>query len=273
MRSQIIPNSSYEKHRNYLHTATSKAAAFGDSRVAMGFLDSPDFANLAYPSENLSTILAKLRYYHRTRQASKIVLQADPHHFSNYRLTRDQSALRDDLFMRTSFWLQILRPTYRQYLFNYWRTYFWNAIKTASSSIESARTEARVERLSDFPASTLRKWAQIRMQLHVPIRTFRKTRTAEVYERTVSDLRSAGVEVCLVGFPVSSAYRDASREQPSIADARSFYREIAARTGVILIDLWNFFDDAYFQSADHLNAEGARLLTSEVRKRCFPEKT
>ena len=86
-------------------------------------------------------------------------------------------------------------------------------------------------------------------------------------------MRDAGADICLVTFPASAAYRAAAAKFPEFAKVREFYRELARDHGVTYIDLWDGYDDRKFANSDHLNADGARKLTREVRRSCFGEMT
>lgn len=267
LRRNVIPHSSYETLVTTIHSAKFENAAFGDSRVASGVIGSARLANFAYPSENLTTILDIIDFYRRTGPLRKVVLQADPHQFSPYRLNADQRDLVNDLLKTSRPALQIMRAPYRQYLFEFGKAMV-RTMQHRDRAEAAPPPKPDIIRFSDKSPDSQVREARIRVNQQAPIAGFRKTKAARQLERSLADLATAGIDVCLVIFPVSRAYRDSAAQQPEFAAVRQYYRETARKTGARLVDYWQTYDDRLFGNIDHLNEDGARLLTEAIHRDC-----
>jgi len=268
VRTHVEPRDDYEDKRRQLHTLSVPFAAFADSRGADGLIAGDKFANFSMRGENIITILEKAKFFAHARRPAGIILQADAHHFASYRLVSDQAALRDDLFMRSSPWLQFLRPVYRQYLLEYWQASFNNVFAgTSEDTADDARhTTAR---LTGKAVAEVNNTASIRVQLQTPIMAFANTDFAAQYEQAIEDMQHSGITVCLVTFPVSQPYRQMAATQSSFDQVLRYYEALATKLGVTHLNLWGALNDGMFSDPDHLNKEGAAALTKIVLEGCF----
>jgi hypothetical protein len=162
--------------------------------------------------------------------------------------------------------LQLLRPHYRRYLFDYWRAVIRNprllqAQKPKQKSIEI--------NLTDMPLKAQRQQALIRTQLHIPVSGYAATDAMRRLRATVLRAHDAGIKFCFVGFPVAKAYRIAAGDFRVFAEIRTFYKAFADQIGAPYLDLWDAYDDRYFTNVDHLNDSGAQRLTREIQRRCL----
>jgi hypothetical protein len=268
VRTLVVPTSDYEAERQALHSETAQYVAFADSHGANGLMGGDGFANLSRRGDDLTTILAKARFVAARYTPKGIILPADPHLFSLYRLVSDQAAMRQDLFYNGEQWLQFMRPIYRQYLLDYWQTTL-HRLYNGELLDQAANAEIAVPRLSDQSPSKVAHEASLRVQLQTPIEALAGTPQATEYEATIYAFKRAGIRVCLIGFPVSAPYQRAEAGQPSFREARAYFADVARRLDVRHFDYSAAFPDSEFGDPDHLNAEGARRFTPRVLRDCF----
>lgn len=262
VRTIVAPKSDFDVLRERLHTTLAPYAAIADSRGANGLMDQDGFVNLSMRGDNLTTIVAKANFFARSSTAKGVIIQADPHHFASYRLNHDQSALRDDLFKRNTPWLEFLRPVFRQYLLEYWQAF----LTSSPATTESAHA---LIRLTDLPSDKMAKTAAIRAGMQTPITSFQHTKFADLYAKTIQNLSQKGIDVCLVSLPISSGYKNAAEREPTYNKVLQFYAALAEQFGVKYFDLSSALEDGQFSDPDHLNSEGAAVLTKIVLNDCF----
>jgi len=266
VRTQVAPKSKFDALRERLYTSQAAYGGFADSRGANGLRARPGFENFSMAGDNLITIVEKARFFARSKTAKGLVLQADPHHFSSYRLNRDQSQLRADLFSRSTAGLQFLRPVYRQYLLSYWQAFLEQSLFPPSAKPPRQTTIPRFSDLSPEAATTA---ASIRTGLQTPIKAIAQTSFSQAYESTVRDLKQSGIQVCMVTFPVSAPYRKIAMAEPAYGAALEYYKTVAKRSAVQYVNLTAAFPDRLFADPDHLNSEGAKVLTDRLLNSCF----
>jgi hypothetical protein len=261
VRTKAIPRSNYEPFREKFHEMERPYVAFADSRGANGLRDTELLANFSYPGNNLETLIQMSGFIIRKTKPRGVILQADPHHFANYRMVSHQGPLLEDLFSTTDPLIQSLRPVYRQYLTGYWtstiRELLEGDAETAPSEVNHVSTEDR-----------LRK-ATIRAQLQVPISGFSSSELAGSYRDAVTRLAASGLEVCLLTFPVNNHYRETVSTEPLVGESLRFYDQLSEQTGTKRVSMWDRVDDTYFRDSDHLNEAGALLLTDQALSMCF----
>ena len=91
IRYLVVQNSTYEIIRDDLRNKKNDFAVFADSRGANGFEDSKNFSNFSLPGNNLMSIIKMAEFHIEKNQLKGIIVQLDPHLFSNYRLFDNQS--------------------------------------------------------------------------------------------------------------------------------------------------------------------------------------
>jgi len=265
VRTIVAPKSEFDALRSRLHTSEAAYGAFADSHGANGLRPRSGFENFSMAGDNLVTIVEKAKFFAKLSTAKGVIVQADPHHFASYRLNRDQTLLRDDLFSLEDAWLQFLRPVYRQYLLEYWQT----LIERSLSPTPMEGTPHAIRRFSDVSLAERTKAASIRAGQQTPLKTIENSAFAHAYQNAIAGLRQAGIQICLVTFPVSAAYREISQAEPAYAHALLYYKILAQDSGAAYFDFSSAFEDNMFSDPDHLNAEGAQMLTDITLKNCF----
>ncbi len=261
---KAILSDSYEAYRARFRAADNTRVAIGDSRTAAA-IAGPEVENLGLPGDDLQVVLEKLKARHSLKPLSHVVLQADPHQFAIYRLLKDSTGKLDDLVGQAPV-LSLLRPYYRQYLMAHWHAAL---VRQFGGRVEAEQTA--VKDLRDPGGSRWRELAVSRVQFHLPLENPEVTRVAAAYKATIRSLLSDGVKVCLVTYPVSTAYREASGRYASFAGAIEFYDRTAAETGASRANFWSALRDDDFGDTDHLSHQAAAAFTALLWKRCFEE--
>ena len=169
--------------------------------------------------------------------------------------------------------LGILRPQYRQYLMQYW----WAAMQDPGLLVRSPKPrpepESQVEQVD--AGATNAHAAFLRVQLHTPIRHVDSAAEAADLRDLLARIRQAGVKVCLVSFPLNSAYRGAASGNAAFQDANRFFKETAKLTGVRYIDYSSAMPDTCFAAddPDHIRPACAAKFVDEVLAGCFGNRS
>ena len=257
VRSEVLPQDTRAAHIQLLETADAPHAAFGDSHVARGF-DAPDgMVNLAYPSENVDAMIAKIARYFETRSPGRIILQADPHQFAAYRLNASSDS---DAQYRQAPGLQIAASRHRVRLLAYWEAFFRDGGKL-ETKVDMTKNGALLSSgdLSQIPPRRQTVEARMRLQIHRPGEAEAVTETKERFSGLVDHLSGRGADICLVTFPVSKPYRNAENGQHEALI--SYFANEAARVSATFIDARAMVSDpALFRDVDHLNKAGRAMV-------------
>lgn len=281
VRRAVAPQDGIDRYRTRLHTVRASVAAFGDSHVANAIEDSGRIANLGYPGMTLPLMLAAVRAYVASNGGRKIVVQLSPQQFASYRAERDERAMIEEITGRLQPMLQFLRPQFRRYLLSYWRATLQNPgmlLRRSQVTAEAQRSQSgTAQTASPRPASFAdlspqqQMWsAGIRAQLHAPLPQGPAIdRLLDQLSAALAEVRGANIEVCLVRYPVSVAYRRAAAAIPSFASLQSRVKRLAAEAGVHYVDLTDAIADELFANADHVAPQGQPLVTKLVADRCF----
>jgi len=269
IRFHVAPGNSYDALKRAFHSNHDVSVAFGDSRAVSGILEDSGFTNFAAAGESLETTLGKLNAYVASRRGRHVLLQIGPQHFSFYRLSLEQSDLLEDFLDTEPRSLQILRPHFRRYLFDYWNAVLRDPARLFIEPEKTTSSEpTAMPRVREMSADARRRQATIRTQLHIPVPGYAATADMKRLRDTLERTRDAGVTLCLVTFPVSSAYRDAAGYFPIFNHIRASYSALAEDIGITYVDLWDAYGDDYFGNVDHLNGDGARRLSGDLRRAC-----
>ncbi|MEZ5933293.1 MAG: hypothetical protein R3F54_15345 [Alphaproteobacteria bacterium] len=268
VRSEVLPHDTRAAHLRLLKTADTPHAAFGDSHVARGF-DAPEgMVNLAFPSENIDVMIAKIAQYFEARPPGRIVLQADPHQFAAYRLDASSGFAAKE---RRAPGLQIAMPRHRVRLLAYWEAFLRDGgrLETRVDMTENGALLSSGD-LSRTPSRKQALEARIRLSMHRPAGAGAVTETKGRFSALVNDLSRRGADLCLVTFPVSGPYRDAEGGQhEALID---YFADEAARVGATHVDARAMvLDPSFFRDVDHLNKAGAAWFTPRLISRCFPD--
>ena len=277
VRSAVLPTDTFVRHVAIFNGTTSPYAAFGDSHVARNFNAAAPVVNLAYPSENLAKMDWKTALYVDQAPApQKVLLQADPHIFSHYRLVEGLEDYPSAFQGGEQYQLLSLNARYRPQLFALWRSFLSNGGKLVSK-IEQTPQGALLSPgdLSSWPQEAAEKFSRDRVQLHLPVHGFETSAAARTYRDIVERFTRRGAEVCLVMFPTAPVYR--RHVETLDADARArwdkaigFFRALANAPGVEYFDHSSLYaDPSLFRDPDHLNKSGALVYGPVVQQACF----
>lgn len=263
LRQQTTLTAAEYAYRQRVLYGSAPWVAVGDSHAANG-LDSNEWLdNLGQASDNLDSILGKLTIRTERPGLKGVILSADPQMFAFYRLTADQGGRLRELREEHLSPLLFLRPQHRQYLAS-------TALAIASDPAVLWRLPG-TQALPKPPLPDSSKWdkeAVLRAQLHTPIRNIDRSPAALRYREAVKEIKKQDIEVCLVAFPLSSAYRRATNGAPTFVEARAFYLRVAIDTGARFVDATSFYPDSLFGDPDHLSPEGATQLTARLLREC-----
>ena len=271
VRFVVAPRNGYELYKNEFRTTQATTAVFGDSHVADSIETSQQIVNLGYPSDTLPLMLAKAERYAASGHARRVVLQFSPEQFAVYRVNTRQDEVADDLFSRTTPLLQFMRPHFRRYLLEYWKTIINNpALLWMTEPTTNEGPAAAPPTFADLPAAEQRRSAEIRVQLQTPLPA------GPVVDRMVAQLGDSldalqrrHLEVCLVEFPLTGAYRRAAATIPSFADLRVRTKKLATDKNVKFVDLTESLPDSLFGDSDHVAPAGRVTVTRLVLQGCF----
>ena len=270
VRNHVIPQDNFEAHVSLLERSSSSDAAFGDSHTARGFAASDGFVNLAFPSEGISHMAWKVETHFADRVPGRVILQATPHLFANYRLSRSFEPYPRTVAGRPSpMGFYLTQPRHRARLPGYWTRYIESGFTLESTDRQTESGSL----LSKGDFSQLAPRAQT-------LQAVRRARTHQLagaepiakaqgqYSAMLDRLLQQGAQVCLVTYPVSDAYFEAVQDahQPMIR----YFEGEAARTGARYLDARQVVSDqARFRDSDHLNEEGAILFSQTLVDFCF----
>ena len=271
LRRQVLPFDSLVGYKKLFLNGVAPAVAFGDSHVASGLVSSADIDNLGQPSDNVQTTSAKAELRVKRGGVRMVIFQADPQMFSAYREKAKQQDRLAYLMQENESMLVMLLPQYRQYLMEYWRAAVSDPIG-AFGSPQQRLPEPEGSSNAKPLEEELRKQAVIRVQLHAPLSNLRRLSAASHYHDAIERFVRQGLQVCLVGFPVTSQYREAAVSVASFIEARSFFAETAHDLGVPYFNYYDAMPDSDFGDSDHLSTNAAAHFTRQVLRDCVSGK-
>lgn len=274
VRMQVLPQDTWAGHLDLLHTATHADAAFGDSHVARGFAAQGDFVNLAYPSENIEDMSAKVRLHYADRTPGRVVIQADPHLFAAYRLFASSKPAGAQFRSGSTPLLHLTSERHRPQLVAYWQA-FLEGFGTLESKVNQTPNGALLSQ-GDFAALPDRAQqleARTRLTYHALGPADAVVAAQARYTEMIDFLRAKGADICLVSFPVTRAYLATTRDaQSGHQRATDFFRQTAGNTGARYVDARaHVSSDALFRDVDHLNVAGAKAFYTDLVDLCFDE--
>ncbi len=271
IRIKVEPEDTFEKHRRLFFASDKSNVVFGDSHGAQGFMGAEDFVNLSYASESIEIMKAKVRLYFARHTPRRVVFQADPHLFSDYRIKEN---VRDyiRLFERPDGpLLQVLTPRHRRYLFHYWAAFILGSDFKSNFRFNADGSQVLLTEEAGRGRSILSGFdLESRVRLQMPRENFKKSESFKQYRDILNYLKERQAEVCLVTFPVSPAYAGEAKRFPEFEEARFSFQDMASTYGFSYASYWDSLEDsARFTNEDHLNEEGAKELTQKIVKDCF----
>jgi len=267
LRRHVLPFDSLVGYKKLFLNGVAPTVAFGDSHVASGLVNSADLDNLGQPSDNVQTTLAKADLRVKRGGVRMVILQADPQMFSAYREKAKQQDRLAYLMQENESMLVMLLPQYRQYLMQYWRAAVSDPIGVFRSP-QQRLAEPEGSANAKPPEEELRKQAVIRVQLHAPLSNLRRLSAANQYHDSIERFARQGLQICLVGFPVTSQYREAMESVASFIEARTFFAETAHDLGVPYLNYYDAMPDSDFGDSDHLTTHAAVYFSHRVLRDC-----
>lgn len=251
--------------------ATAPNAAFGDSHFAWGFVGTADFPTIAAEGETMADMELRVRFYFRSRQPRKVVIQGDPHAFAPYKLDRATHSYLEN--QGGAFWSRFV-DHHRPYLGKY-----WERVLEGGVGVFRPKEELRWgwivgrEDWSAVDPDVRLGLASARVVHHTPVADFRDNEFAASYRRTLAFLRERGADVCVVTTPVSYEYLKYAGRNAGTRDALAWIRQTAEQSGARYVNFYDLYAQpefaGYFRDMDHLNRTGAPLFTERVKSACF----
>lgn len=267
LRRHVLPLDSLVGYKKLFHNGVAPTVAFGDSHVASGLVSSADIDNLGQPSDNLQTTIAKAELRVKRGGVRMVIFQADPQMFSAYREKAKQQDRLAYLMQDKESMMVMLLPQYRQYLMQYWRAAVSDPIgvfRSPQQRLAEPKSSSNAESLDE-----MKKQAVIRVQLHAPLANFRLLSASGHYRDAIESFVRQGLQVCLVGFPVTSLYRESATNVSSFNAARSFFAKTAHDISVPYLNYYDAMPDSNFGDSDHLSTDAAPHFTRRVLQDCF----
>ena len=264
LRHQAAQNVGADIYRQRVLQGTAPWAAIGDSHVANGLVTTEWLDNLGQASDNLDSMLGKLAIRKGRPGLKGVIIPADAQMFAFYRLTADQGKRLSDLREEHLSPILLLRPEHRQYLVSTMLAIAYNPDVLWRAPGDNVNRE-------EAPMPDTPKWdkdAVMRAQLHTPVRDIRNLPAALNYRKIVEELTAQNIKVCIVAYPLSSAYRRAASGAPTFAEAHNFYVTVAAEAGARFFNATSIFPDSLFGDPDHLSPQGAVELTAQLQSEC-----
>jgi len=271
IRTKVQKKDAFEHHRALFFNSDSRNAVFGDSHASQGFTGQKDFINLAAPSENLDIILGKISLYFSQRPAGKIILQIDPHLFSDYRENMNAGSFLKDYQSPAEPFLYSLTARHRINLINYFKVFLKRGAfqskfvlqKDGAQTLDEPMTQSRTPQ-------EIREQTRRRIKLQAPAPGFENGKTAGTLKKILSLLKTKNADVCIVSFPMSPQYLMFSQNYSGFKDAQNFIEQLAGQFGYSYFNGWNKIQNPdLFSSEDHLNTAGAALFAEMAVKECF----
>ena len=257
IENKLRNNLNINDEENLLLTGKGSFIAFGDSRVERSLSSNQNFNNLGKRSLNIDLIYNRVRYKinNSPKKIQGVILQADPHMFSFYRLVNNKTSENNNInnFNKVKF----LDPKNRIYLMEHsrdvWRSLFINK--------ENKKNELNISKSWDNEAL-------IRVQLHNPVDNFLDMKSLKKFTEMVHLLESKNIDICLITFPVSESYNKYSKKFENFKKVKDFFRDLALKNNIKYFDLSNLFKNSKFSDPDHIISGFSKYFTQIVQNKC-----
>ncbi len=275
IRSHVVPNHNKYAYLELFRRPNVEGVSFGDSMMEAGLIGRPDLINLAQGGEAYFSMEKRIRLYLEDHRPRRMIVEAGIHHFAPSWSTTGKNdisgfkaALRDDLVLP----FKSLHPFHKAEIFLYWQRWLQGSDFASTRSLteyggvrifgDFSRLDPRTKRIST------RQQAQYWSSIPVP-------ETSEVgrnFHALLEDLKSHGIEVCIVTPPMAESLRSRVLEKPVVEDVEAFFAQTAGKFNFKYANFLRFeLDDVYFNDASHLNYSGATLFSDRVYKACFSD--
>jgi len=273
----------------------TKIISLGDSHVSYASnINSLLYLNLAFPSDNTVMMYAKLRYFYKNGlRPDVLLLQADAHMFTSYREKFDYSSyaelftkdLRKDVQdyypyteiiiqrdilgyplyqMRTDIAANI-HTLYFRYILNPESINLKHNILENGTLINKGSWMDNDKGIRDIKAER-----RVREQ-------FPTTKAAEVdilrdyYIKIINFCKEHDIKVILIQMPLSKEFRE--KVYPFVETKMSnYFKKLARKEELVLIDYKDSFKNIYFANEDHLNYSSSKIFGLKLKQDLCREK-
>lgn len=262
VESKLSENKDVTSVVNYLlANGDQPFVALGDSHVDRAFKTIEKVDNLGSPGDNINMLLQKLSYriINNKNPLKGVILQADPHMFSFYRIKSIQKLNLNN----QNYFLNFLHDKNKKYLFIYAKL-VWSNLFTLNN-----RHKSSVKKMDNGKDITLwRNNTMSRVHLHTPVSNFKNQKAVDEYLEIIKMLKKRSIGICMVTFPVTKLYREFSKQLKSFENVKTFFKRIAKKNNLEYVDMSDSLDDSKFSDPDHLKAEYSEYFTEIVKKKC-----
>jgi hypothetical protein len=271
IRYEVDPAHSFFRYVEFFRSSQSKDAAFGDSMIVSGFTGQPGFVNLAMGGDDVRQVIQKVKAYYATRPAGRVIVQAAPHHFSpKYSVASGDDPVIEYLSQGGPKGLRITNRIYRNELVGFWRVYLSKGYFEQTTNFEADGARLAWRWLSKKTEAERRSSAAQSANNLRPKPGFENSEKASIYADMLDYLVGKGANICLVNYPVSRGLRRVAENMPEFAAAREFFAGLAKARSITYVDLFDYdLDDAFFIDDNHLNGDGAPILSPLIVERCY----
>ncbi len=284
IRNRVEPHDNVLENLRLMTRPDIQSIAVGDSHVALGFDGENQFFTVGFPGENLLDTQARIEFLLHNSQLKKVILQADPHMFSEQRLQDTPKAylknLNEWLGMNPgaqSGFLRTLEPYHRGKLLLYWKTFLFGTFQNAPYRIHPNGWIEMGQSWSKVPKIQRRERALQGMKTQIPASGgFQYQAFHNLFNEIIDQLMEKGIDTCLVTFPVASEYYELAAQHPAFQKEMELFDQTARSKELKYVNGFGRFAEekyiSYFSNEDHLGPKGAKQFSAEVMEACFQDQ-
>ncbi len=236
-------------------------------------LEKYGFKNLAFISDNTVDMLSKLKYYN-SQNIKRIILSADFHLFSNYRLSGNNNLYTISYSDISDY--QLYEDNIYKYRFNKYREnsplFFLTGKYTNTISMRFRLTNFKLNK-SNKENEIQEKWENLlpeirkmkafdRAQIHYDNTNY-STNLINAYNEIIEFCNSNDIQVFLIRMPLTSEYNKYINES-DITVPEKIYTSKQLNILDYRENLENQLD--CFKDQDHLNEKGIGLILDDILK-------
>ncbi len=261
----------YLQQRLFQQLEKVPAVLIGDSHTSQDVLASENVLNFGLAGENIPQMRQKLQFLlEKHPEIQSVILQASPHMFAEYRYStkgrRDYGTLlagAPQSYMWSDSYL-------RERLGWYVRQYFSKGSLELSGEFSDYGSLLSDHKMSEPKDAKAEETIRKRVQEHRVTRPLTQSPHFQAYREMLDLLRQRNIAVCMVEYPVAPIHRRMTSDMaPEFAEIRLAFRNLASEFHTTYTSYWSTINDySYFRNADHLNRDGAALLTPMILRDC-----
>ena len=261
----------WEKHREVFFLKKAANVVMGDSHSANGFTGVGGFINLSYPSESVEIIELKAGEYFKNHAPQKVILQADPHMFSDYRKFREQKNIVPYYQRPGKTPLRLLSPQYKENIVAYWKAAFKLHLKSRFYFEEDgAQTSENIWPDKESGSKALESEIEERLRVLIPMKDYETSNPMNSFRNILAYFKSQNADVCLVTFPMSPLFIKRAEDFPEFRKIQAYFKNLAVQYGFKYVNQWDQVTDPnLFSNEDHLNRKGALIFSRQTNEKCF----